>query len=80
MAKVKVELNRAGVSGLMKSAEMLGYCTSLANNAAGSLGEGYEVSPYTGRTRVNVSIAAVTRKAQKDNLENNSLLKAVGSI
>lgn len=76
----KIELNRAGVAELMKSSEMLGLCESLAQKTAGSLGEGYEVSTYVGRTRANASIVATTQKAIKDNMENNSVLKAIGSI
>lgn len=76
----KIELNRAGVAELMKSSEMLGLCESLARKAAGSLGEGYEVSTYVGRTRANASIVATTREAIKDNLENNSVLKVIGSV
>ena len=81
MAKdIKIELNRAGVANLMKSSEMMGFCESLAMKTLGQLGEGYEVSTYTGRTRVNSSINAATPKARKDNLEHNSILKAIGSI
>lgn len=80
MADIKIELNRSGVAELMKSQEMLGLCESLAQKAAGSLGDGYEVTTYVGRTRANASIHAVTDKARKDNLKNNSLLKAIGSV
>jgi hypothetical protein len=44
-----------------------------------SLGEGYEVSEYVGTNRVNVSVHAVSDRAKKDNLDNNSMLKAVGN-
>lgn len=80
MADIKIELNRAGVAELMKSPEMAGLCESLAQKAAGSLGDGYEVSTYVGRTRVNASIHAVSYEARKDNMQNNTLLKALGSV
>lgn len=80
MAKVKIELNRAGVAELMKSQEMLSTCESLAQKAAGSLGEGYEVTTFVGKTRANASVNAVTYQARKDNMENNTILKALGTV
>lgn len=76
----KIELNREAVGQLLKSQEMMNVCESLAQRAANSLGTGYTVDTYVGRSRVNASITAATRKARKDNLENNSLLKAIGGL
>lgn len=76
----KIELNRAGVAELLKSPEMRGYCEDLANRAASGLGEGYEVTSYTGKTRANASIHAATSAARRDNMEHNSLLKAIGGL
>ena len=78
--RVKIELNRAGVRELMRSQEMMDVCEGYANRAAGMLGEGYEVSTHVGTNRVNASVAAITYAAKKDNLKNNSILKAIGSI
>lgn len=78
MGKVKFELNRAGVKELLQSSEMMAICKEYADNAVASLGEGYEVSTHTGKTRVNASVTAVTYKARKENSETNSILKAVG--
>lgn len=78
--RIKVELNSEGVRQLLKSQEMMDVCASLADRAAGTLGEGYETSTYVGTNRVNVSITAATYKARRDNLQNNSLLKAIGSL
>lgn len=74
----KFKLNRKGVQELMKSSNMMGICTDIANQVRGRAGDGYEVSTYTGKTRVNASVYAATAKARKDNLENNTLLKARG--
>lgn len=79
MAKVRIKLNRAGVRNLLKSQEMMNICTKLAYRAQASLGDGYEVSYVTGKNRVNASIAAVSYKARKENLENNTILKALGN-
>ena len=79
MAKPKFhfELDSDGVRQLLKSAEMRSVCQNHANRIAGRAGEGYEVDTYSGRTRVNASVYAATDKAYRDNLKNNTLLKAV---
>lgn len=78
MAKVKFELNRNGVRELLRSPEMMAVCQGYANRALSSLGEGYEVSTMTGRNRVNAEVRAETFAARKENLENNTILKALG--
>lgn len=78
MAKFKFELNRSGVRELLRSGEMMAICASYANGAAAQLGSGYEVTTRTGKNRVNAEVAAVTYKARKENLEKNSILKAIG--
>lgn len=78
--KVQVELNREGVRALMKSEGMQGICKKYANEARSRLGEGYEVTEYQGKNRCNASIAAQSTKAREENLKENTILKAVGSI
>lgn len=78
MSKVKFVLNPKGVSELLKSEEMMNLCKSVAEQIAQRAGDGYEVSTYTGKTRVNASVRAVTREAMQDNYENNTLLKLTG--
>ena len=75
--KVKFELNRAGVAELMKSPEMQGVLNDYANNALARLGGGYEKSEHVGARRANVSISAETFKARRDNLKNNTILRAL---
>lgn len=75
--KVVIELNGDGVVALLKSPEIKGYCKKLADGIASRAGEGYEVSTYTGLTRVNASVIAATNAAKRDNMKNNTLLKAV---
>lgn len=72
------KLNRAGVRELMQSDQMVGVLESYAQKAAGSLGSGYEVTTMVGKNRANARIAAATSAARRDNLDNNTLLKAVG--
>lgn len=77
MAKVKFELNRSGVRELMKSKEMEKVVNEYANSALGRLGEGYEVSTYSGLTRVNAEVSAETFAAKRENLKSNTIIKAV---
>lgn len=77
MAKVKFELNREGVRDLLRSKEMMDVCQEYANNALGKLGDGYEVTTHTGTNRVNAQVAAVTYAAKKENLSDNTIIKAV---
>lgn len=78
MANITIKLNSEGVRELLRSAEVMAECRSHADEMGATLGEGYEVSEYIGTNRVNVSVTAVSQSAKQDNLDNNSLLKAVG--
>ena len=78
MSKVKFELNRSGVKELLRSQGALNVCKGYADAACGRAGDGYEVTTYIGKTRANASVHAATYEAQRDNYENNTLLKARG--
>ena len=79
--KFKFVLNREGVRQLLKSNEIVDVMEEHAkigvNNVA-SLKD-YDIDNYFGTNRANVSISAKTKKGEKDNLNNNILLKALGS-
>ena len=77
MAKMRFELNEKGVRELMQSDAMLSVCSEYANAALSSLGNGYGVNTYHGKTRVNAEVEAVTPAAKKENLNNNTIWKAV---
>lgn len=77
MAKLKIELNSAGVRELLRSQGMMDICAGLAQGVQARLGKGYIVSRRTGKNRVNASIKAATRKAKTDNMKNNTILKAL---
>ena len=77
MAKFRLELNREGVRELLKSPEMAAVCRQHADQIAARAGEGYEVTTYTGKNRVNASVHVATKEAYRDNLKNNTLIKAV---
>lgn len=78
MSSFKFELNSAGVRELLKASGVVGECAKLASAAYGRLGDGYVMEPRNYRDRYGYAIYPSTRAAEKDNLENNSLLKAVG--
>ena len=66
--KVKVVLNRSGVREMLRSD---------ADAAQSRLGEGHEVTCRKGKNRANAEVAAVSGKAKKENVKNNTIMKAV---
>ena len=78
MNNFKFKLNKAGVRAVLKSKEIAKLCAKEAANVKKKAGEGYVITEYQGRNRVNASVAAVSDEAKKDCLENNALRKAVG--
>lgn len=77
MAKMKFKLNRNGVASLMKSNQMQGVLEEKATGVRNRAGEGYKQDIYVGKTRANAMVYADTYQAKKDNMKNNTLLKAV---
>ena len=77
MAKVKFKLNRSGVRELLRSEKMMSVCKGYADGIRERAGEGYEQDTYVGKNRVNAMVYPDTIKAKRDNLDNNTLLKAV---
>lgn len=80
--KVKVTLNIPGVIALRLSPGVRAYCESVARSKIfNKLPDGqYEVyAPVPGGSRrAHVSVRTATPEAYQDNLENNTLLKAMG--
>lgn len=77
MSKMQFKLNSSGVSSLLKSAEMQSVLTKKATDIKNRCGDGYEQDIYVGKNRANAMVRAATVKAKKDNMDNNTLLKAV---
>ena len=77
MSKFKFELNRAGVKELMQSEEMQSILKEYATGIRNRCGEGYEQDIYIGKNRANAMVWPETFQAKRDNLKNNSILKAV---
>ena len=74
MSNTKVKLIGAGVGALLKSKEIQDILNKEATVIKKRCGPGYEQDSHVGKTRAN---APATRKAKRDNLKNNTLLKAV---
>lgn len=77
-SKVKIELNSGNLRRLLRSKETKEMLVSQAEQVAARCGDGYEASAKLMPTREIAFVEAVTYKAKKDNLENNTILKAVG--
>lgn len=75
MSNLRVKLNRSGVRAMLKSSEMQGILKDQADAIVQRCGKGYKVSSYIGKNRANVSVRTKSKKAVKDNSENNTLLK-----
>lgn len=75
---IKVELNHEAVGELLKSSEMQELVKSYADEIAKRAGEGYTSDTYNAGSRVIASAYTETEEAMEDNLENNTLLKAMG--
>ena len=74
---MKIELNSAGVRAMLKSPEMQAMLSERAHKIAGRAGAGYETDVYVGTNRANASVFPSGAEAIRDNMKNNTLLKAV---
>ena len=77
MAKHRLVLNRNAVAELMKSSQMQAVLTKHATAIRLRAGEGYGQDVYVGKNRANAMVFADSYKAKRDNMKNNTLLKAV---
>lgn len=78
MSKLTVKLNSQGVRELLKSQEIADACREQADAVAGRAGEGYSVEQRDYPERTGYVVSAETDEARRDNLKNNTLLKALG--
>lgn len=76
MAKV-FKLNKKNFRQVLTSPEMQAAITEVTQNINERCGKGYEMSVNKAKKRVHAMVFPKTRKARKDNLKNNTLLKAV---
>ena len=79
MARLKIKLNSAGVRELLKSQEIRNVVETEAAKKARQAGEGYSSEIHVGQKRLYANIFPETRKAVRDNFENNTLEKVIRS-
>ena len=77
MAKNKFKLNYQGIGQMLKSNEMQNVLSEHASEVRNRCGNGYEQDVYVGKTRANAMVRAETYEAKRDNMKNNTILKAV---
>ena len=80
MSSWRFELDRDGVRELMQSPEMVKCIKDFAYDAKRQAGDGYKVKSKLTATRAMSSVFAYSSKANSDNLKQNTLLKAIGSV
>ena len=80
MSKIRVELNLAGINAMMKSEGVVSVLQAAGNAVASAAGTGYESSTHQASYVAIANVWANDKKSRKDNLDNNTLLKAVGAV
>lgn len=78
-SKFKFELNSDGVRELLKSNQMKKVLKDYTDAISDKAGSGYYGSVIEVSDRAKGFVHTTTKQAQKDNLKNNTLLKALGS-
>lgn len=77
MSKIKFKLNRRGVRDLLNGNSMKALIGGKANEIASRAGAGYASNTHYSGQRIIGTAYAETDEAKRDNLKNNTLLKAV---
>ncbi|NLL91200.1 MAG: hypothetical protein GX222_02125 [Ruminococcaceae bacterium] len=78
--KLYIKLNKKGVGELLKSQEVQDLLMKEASatiERCGDYGEGYNQKVVVGKNRAVATVKAETYEAKRDNLKNNTLLKAL---
>lgn len=78
MNNFEIELNSAGIIGLMKDAGVADECVRQAENVRNRASGDYIVVKSYGKSRVRASVISKNKRTNKLNLETNDLLKALG--
>ena len=76
---VRIEWNEKGFDELRKSPEVEAWLNDIATNTVMQrLGKGYGYEIKKGKKRLVCNVFPKTAKARKENLDKNTLLKAIG--
>lgn len=74
-----MELNYEGIGELLRSQEAADVCMKHASRIQRSLGGGYDANVQIGKVRAVAEVRAYSKKAIRETVESNTLLKAVSS-
>ena len=74
---VKIELNSSGIVKLLKSDGVQSIVMATAETVKNRCGSGYESDVHEMPKRIISSVYTAERAAYQDNLDNNTLLRAV---
>lgn len=74
---MRIKYNLDAFEEIRRSPGVTADVNSRAARVAAAAGEGYESSPYHGRTRNRASVITATHKARLDNAKNNTLLRSL---
>lgn len=79
MSNVEIKINNDELRNILKSDAMQQMLIKQANRVVSRAGSGYAADPpHTSSQRAIVNVYAETSAAKRDNLKNNTLLKAMG--
>lgn len=77
MSSIKFDLNKAGVKELLTSGEMESICMEYANQIQSRAGEHYAVEVRHYPERSGAAVFPADWEGNRDNLENNTLLRSM---
>lgn len=76
---VKIELNLEGLNELMKSPEIEAAVLQAGEAVANAAGDGFQAEVHQANFVAISNVYAATPEAARENLKENTLLKAVGA-
>ena len=79
MAKADFKLNLPGLNELMKSSAMQAHLHSAGQTVASAAGSEYQSKTYVIRYIAVENVFPASQDAARDNYQNNTLAKALGS-
>lgn len=77
-SSMEIKLNYSGVGELLRSSEMAAVLSEQAEKIRSRCGDGYSTDTYSAGTRVVASVYTETTEAMQNELESNTLLRAIG--
>ena len=78
MSEIKIDLLSDGIRALLKSEEVSSFVRETAEGVRGKCAGDYEADTFMTPSRAVSSVYTASQKAMQDNLENNTLLRALG--